>query len=232
MGMLSIRQAILVRPEPLIDPVSKLIVLYSAKSACTNVMAWFWHRIGLGKEADARGNPRHYRLKYFNSDRYRSALDDDLTTYVVVRVIRDPIERAASSFRHAVKSGYADEDLQRVLGRTVRGGFSFTEFVDYLERIDLDDTNIHQAKQWHPIEGLLAVRHLINITTQHLLTRLNEIEATEGWPVTDFNAVPWIARSERRRKRRVPSSVVLTPETRSRLAKVYADDIARYTLRP
>src|SRR5262249_14181942 len=58
-------------PPPLIDPANKLVVIFSAKSACTNVLVWFFHHLGHAKAVrDYHPSPHQYRTQVY----YRSKL--------------------------------------------------------------------------------------------------------------------------------------------------------------
>jgi hypothetical protein len=193
------------RPRPLIHPAARLVVIFSAKSACTSVVIWFLHHLG---DADAARDhfrwPHRYRGQvYYKSPLYRSAFELDLENFTVVRVVRDPFDRTVSSFRHALKTSLADTHVPRVLGRSdiSRDGLSFAEFLDFLEGSDLTTCNPHFLIQRHPLEDKLPVRHLINISTEDLFTRLNEVEADIGLPRTDFAALAWLHQVDDRRTR-------------------------------
>lgn len=100
-----IRRALTVDPRPLLDPERRLIVVFSPKAACSAVVIWSFNLIGLAAEARAFNNwPHRYRLQvYYGSDRCRRAFRDDLASWRTIRVIRDPAERAAGAFRHALR---------------------------------------------------------------------------------------------------------------------------------
>jgi hypothetical protein len=242
------------QPRPLIHPGAKMIVVMSAKSACTNVVMWFFHHLGhAGAAADYHRWPHRYRGQvYYRSQLYRDARESDLSGYAVVRVMRDPYERAASSYRHALTTGYANREMVALLGRPNWRvtGFSFSEYIDMLDRCDLRTCDIHHRLQRHPIEDALPVRHVINITTQDLYARLHEVEADLGLPRTDFRAIAWFNRPSHREPPRresaadayeerftqdtarngpwPPTAALLTPAARKRLAALYAVDLAAY----
>src|SRR5688572_4072882 len=63
------------RPAPLIDPHNRLVVIFSPKSACTNVVAWFFHHLGHTQAArDFHRSPHRYRFQvYYRSEIYQDA---------------------------------------------------------------------------------------------------------------------------------------------------------------
>lgn len=247
-------------PRPLIHPDARMIVIFSPKSACTSVVIWFLHQLGEAERAQAYHRwPHRYRGDvYYRSDLYRQACNLDLTGFRVVRVVRDPFDRAVSSFRHVQRSGIADTDFKTLLARSdaAEAGVSFREFLDLLERMDLTRSNEHFGIQRHPVEDKLPVTHLINISTEDLFTRLNQVEADLGLPITNFAELHWIhslaerrsrfngriatndayelrlTRSQARRGPWPPYSALLTPPARERIAHLYAADIAAYGQAP
>jgi hypothetical protein len=240
-------------PQPLIDPDRKLIVIYSAKSACTNLLLWFLHHLGhLQAARDFHWWPHRYRDHvYYRSDIYQRGLRSRLREFTVVRVVRDPFQRALSSFRHVVRHKSFDEHIGRVLSQPAEAGLSLSRFLDFLEKIDLADCDPHYALQHHPIEKILPVHHLINVSVENLFARFNEIEAAVGLPKSDLAHAEWVQElSERHQtakhsfsgdaytriltrqdalKRRWPDyDVLLTDEAKARIAKLYATDLKAY----
>ena len=193
-------------PRPLIHPGARMVVIFSAKSACTSVVIWFLHQLGQAAAArDYSHWPHRYRSKvYYRGPVYRSAFDHDLENFAVVRVVRDPFDRTVSSFRHALRTRLADRYIPGVLHRwnVSKDGLSFDEFLDFLEHSDLTTCNTHFRIQRHPLEDELPVRHLINVSTEDLFTRLNEVETDLGLPHTDFAELQWLHQADERRTRR------------------------------
>lgn len=246
-----IRRALKVNPRPLLDPERRLVVVFSPKSACSSVVIWFFNQIGLAAEARAFNNwPHRYRREvYYKSERYRTALHDDISSYRVIRVIRDPAERAASSFRHnlrvrsAVLAGFTGED-------PVQTGVSFRRYLDYLETLDIRRCNTHDRRQLHPVERHLSPDRVINVSAEDLFTALGETERAFGLDATDFTRIPWLSDVEFRRvaASTMPDadaydlpltprhtfeawparSAMLTSEARRRIATIYREDYEAY----
>ena len=233
-----------------------MIVVFSPKSACTSVVIWFFHQLGHSAAArDYSSWPHRYRTEvYYKSTLYRRAYERDLSKFSLVRVVRDPFERAVSSFRHVQKGGLADKEIARALGRTdmSTAGLSFSEFLDFLERCDLKTCDPHFRVQRHPIEDRLPTRHLINASAEDLFSRLNEVEADFNLPITDFSTLEWLQKINRKHRHVEapaapadaynhrfnreaarngswpPYSAFLIPVARERLARLYARDIEAY----
>jgi hypothetical protein len=243
-------------PRPLIYPRKRLIVVFSPKSACTSVVIWFFHHLGHSAAArDYSSWPHRYRTEvYYKSALYRRAYERDLSKFSLVRVVRDPLERAVSSFRHVQKGGLADKEIARALGRNdmSTAGLSFSEFLDFLEHCDLNTCDPHFRVQRHPIEDRLPTRHLINASAEDLFSRLNEVEADLNMPITDFSTLEWLQKINRKHRHNEapvapadaynhrfdreaarngvwpPYSAFLVPLARERLARLYARDIEAY----
>lgn len=240
---------------PLIDPRYRIIVVFSEKSACTNVSIWFFTQLGHATAArDFHYWPHEYRRKvYYHSRLYRDALRSDLSEFKVIRVIRDPYDRAASSFRHAVRFDLLDDDINRKVGRRsmMRDGLSFSEFLSVLEQTDLRSCNPHFSPQRHLMEDTFKVDYLINVSNENLSQRFNQIESELGLSRTDLERDPWVKRLRKHNRpareldgidldtRRLTRDEarngpwprhgdLLTPDARKRIAKLYSRDFESY----
>jgi hypothetical protein len=248
-------------PRPLILPRKRMIVVFSPKSACTSTVIWFFHQLGHAKAArDYASWPHRYRTEvYYKSRLYRKAFERDMSTFSLVRIIRDPFERAVSSFRHVQKGGLADRAMAKILGRRdmAIAGLSFSEFLDFLEGCNLKTCDPHFRIQRHPIEDRLPTRHLINASTENLFSRLKQVEVDFDLPLTDFEQLDWLRRLNPGHSHveatLVPAEDVythrftrddarsgswpgyaafLTPVARERLARLYVTDIQAYGIAP
>jgi hypothetical protein len=247
-------------PRPLIHSRKRMIVVFSPKSACTSTVIWFFNQLGHAKAArDYASWPHRYRTEvYYKSRIYRRSFERDLSKFSLVRIIRDPFERAVSSFRHVQKGGLADEAMAKTLRRRdmATAGLSFSEFLDFLERCNLRTCDPHFRIQRHPIEDHLPTRHLINASTENLFSRLKQVEADFDLPVTDFDKLDWLRKlnpahthvasasppanvythrftREDARSGSWPSyAAFLTPAARERIARLYDTDLKAYGIAP
>jgi hypothetical protein len=173
---------------------ANLAVMWSYKAACTTVIKWVFQQNGLLSEAMAYNSWVHkYRLHHYQkSERYLSRLKRlSSGAFEVVKVVRNPLDRAVSSYIHAYRHGYDDEAIAKVVQRPVarRQRFSFREFVAYLEQSDLLYCNPHHRVQVAPIERhvLFRTRPSKIIKIEHgLNAALGELERGLGLPATDF----------------------------------------------
>jgi hypothetical protein len=146
---------------------------------------WFLAHAGLLGAALAYDPwPHEYRRRIFHGRRdYVEALARlPLAEMPWLRVIRDPCRRAVSSFRHALRHGYEDDKLSGALGRRIdgAGGFSFAEFVDYLETIDVSRCNLHHRQQENEVEALGISTVVLNVDRTDLDAGLRTFERARG----------------------------------------------------
>jgi hypothetical protein len=228
-----------------------IAILWSPKAACTTAVTWAFLHNGLLPEALAFSPWIHrYRLRrYQKTERYLTRLGH-LGRYGrhVVKIARSPFERAVSSYVHAYRHGYEDAALAARLRRPIGPGqrFSFREFVQYLEGIDLMRCNLHHRLQVTPLE-----RHVLFGLKPHQIIRIEdgleaalaEIEHRFGLPPTDFSnpvfrsthhtsRVADNAPAADRRElspRALPATAAFYDEDLTgRVARLYAEDFRRY----
>ena len=181
-------------PLPLLDASRRTVISWSAKSACTHMLIWYLHRLGLLDEARSHHPWVH---RYRGEVLYRSALYQNARDQLVregpsqwnyVKVVRDPVKRCVSSYRHALKHGYEDEKMSRALGREIdhKCGYSYETFLGYLAQIDLHHCDIHHRVQKHSLDTLDFGRTwLINVDEHDLDAALAEIDRIQGCPPLD-----------------------------------------------
>jgi len=228
-----------------------LAVMWSPKAACTTVITWAFQHNGLLKEALAFSPWIHrYRLRdYQKTERYLDRLRHlNAHSRYVVKVVRNPFERAVSSYVHAFRHDYEDTALREMLQRPVdrQQRFSFREFVRLLERSNLNRCNPHHRVQSTPLE-----RHVLFGLTPHrtikiedgLEQALGEIERQFNLPRTDFDDP--VFRSHHHTSRATtaelaadrtdlwepvlpPASAFYDDDLVARVAQLYAEDFRRY----
>lgn len=236
----------------LIHPEHRFAMIFSPKSACSTAVIWFLHTLGLVDEARAHSEwPHDYRIdRLRHADSQRIGRQLPLASLKVLRIVRDPVDRAASSFRHALGTRYARDSIKRQMGiDTETQGMSFEQFIDFLESEDLDHCDAHHRRQKNPLETTHPADFIINASRQDLFAGLNAFEREMGMPKTDFPALTWIHDVQ---SNRVPHSVDMGPDpdrlvltqrqarrgpwpkglvtagARARLEQLYTEDIALY----
>ncbi|MEM9222469.1 MAG: sulfotransferase family 2 domain-containing protein [Pseudomonadota bacterium] len=145
--------------------------MWSQKAGCTTVVNWFFFQVGLLDEARAHSRWIHnYENEVFKKqDRYQRRLQEAMASgdYTVVKVVRDPFRRAASSFlvfadRPSARADHwtqpywsAAEPWLAERGRKASDGISFMEHLDFLtEELakGFDRVNLHLSPQHLPGE--------------------------------------------------------------------------------
>jgi len=245
-------------PVPLLAPDQSLLIVWSAKSACSLTFVWYLGLVGLLDQYRASGmSPHEYRGRhYMTSDAFRRGKGKVLDDYHVVHVIRDPFLRAVSCYRHVLARAVADKRFRAFEGGELdrRQGFSFSRYLDFLETLDLAHTNLHHRLQVHRIERIRGPDRVINISKGRLLPELNRLEIDRGIEPTDFSKLDWALGVEERRRAKTtafaadavpdlpltPAAAVgrapwpnydqfLTAKTRRRIETLYAADFQAFS---
>ncbi len=145
-------------PKILVSNDIDLAIFWSAKSASTFVLKWFFYQLGLLDEVLKYHHfPHKYRQKIFmHSSEYQQAVNAFIKSrgrgYYKVKVVRDPYERAVSSYIHLLVGLKRNHeifymDFPSLKGRT---GLSFEYFVTLLEQLDIQKCNPHWRAQFSP----------------------------------------------------------------------------------
>ena len=244
-------------PRPLLNADKRFMVYWSPKSACTTTYVWFSKISGFEGELAEFGDRIHqHRIKkYYSSDLYRRSKDVSIEEFLKLRIIRDPYSRAVSIYRHALKTRFADEHISSVMGPRFMAnkGFSFQEFLEFLEKIDIWAANVHIKPQFHRLETEFKPTYVINISRMNLFSSLNLFEEQIGLEKTNFEDLNWLHTLEDRRKAKqeplngealdetpfsrhqvarlgqFPSYVqLLTPSAKARIEAIYKADFDAY----
>ncbi|MDH3652142.1 MAG: sulfotransferase family protein [Saprospiraceae bacterium] len=164
----SLMEAAAIEPRPLICSKNRIGLMWSAKSGCTFASKWFFFQIGL-LDAAHYYHPWIHRFReevFYKSLPYQKALSrKDLSDFLLFKVVRSPFSRAVSSYIHAIRFEYENQQISEFLGRPIfkDAGFSFREFVDYLRILDVKNCNIHHRIQVHPLEEYLGALTVVKL---------------------------------------------------------------------
>lgn len=154
---------------PLVDFDKKLGLIWSAKSACSLSVLWFFAVTGHIQAAWALAKwPHKYRGEVFNGLQFAAAEHNSLASADTkwVRVMRDPFKRAVSSYRHFLLFDLERAEADAFFGEPVNErGLSFEEFLAYLETRDINQCDIHLRQQWVTGEECCLQPVMINADT-------------------------------------------------------------------
>lgn len=248
----------LLRTPPLINPDRRIMVYWSPKSACTSVYVWFAALGGFVDEVQSFNAkaPHQHRTKVFNrSAFFQRGIGMDPAELRVVKVLRDPFDRAVSIYRHALKTGFAEGDMGAFSGGrlTAAGGYSFHQFLDLVEALDLGRANIHYRPQLHVHESVRRPDRIINISKEDMFGALNDFAVSCGLAPVDLADFDWLRAIEHGRKAKsqpvegegvdfmsfdqqaalgaapFPTyAQLLTPAARERIRQIYRVDFEAY----
>jgi hypothetical protein len=227
-------------------------LIFSAKSACTTAVLWFFAITDMLVEAIAYDPwPHKFRIeKLQRSDAYKEWVTRNLAALSWIRVIRDPYRRAVSSYRHVLRHDFEDERIFNALGVSIADrGLSFVEFLEYLAGINVAACNPHLMQQWHPIEGHVTVA-VVNADRNNLLRSLNAFvqpseaslrmlegeiariglqhNAVRSGPSGDCSKTAFSCRKAGANDRWPDYGDFLSPRTRAAIENIYAKDFEVY----
>ena len=243
MNNLLLRYQLRLSPKPLISTRARLGLLWSAKAGCTFASKWFFYHAGLLEEARAFDRWIHNYRKHYYSSRiyYRSLIKIGGIRWV--KIVRSPWDRAVSSYFHALLSSYEDQGLNQYLGRLVdrHHGFSFEEFIHYLEQKDLSKANIHHKMQYHPSEAFIPELKVIKLENSMVDIPVLERECgLNPSPLEDLKISghhsrrsadideAWHLKFERRNQVFPLAKAFYTSELRDLVYGIYQSDFTKY----
>jgi len=139
-------------PQPLVDPVNKIILFWMHRCGSTTGQLWFFHMAGWEKRMKGKGaseltpvwHEEHADAYAHLQDYYRDP------TFTKIAVVRDPLERAVSAY--TVVTDTKSGSQWRAASRSIANPddarrLSFNEFLDFLEIEDLANANYHWRLQ-------------------------------------------------------------------------------------
>ena len=143
--------------EALVDRPRRVLLDWSAKAGCTVAIKMYLRYLGLLAEAEHYSNwvrennwVHVYRVRVYYAN-HGLATHRDLTDpgLVKIKVVRNPYDRAVSSYIAAVR--HRLDEIVDLAGKGA-GDLSFRRFLELLESIDLSACNPHYRTQVRPYE--------------------------------------------------------------------------------
>lgn len=248
-------------PRPLVDLRNKLILFWMHRCGSTTGQRWFFEIVGWKDRMSGKGAAElsamwhaEHREAYKNLDElYRDP------SFVKMAVVRHPLIRAVSAFTVITdtKSGAQWRAVANTLeAADPKRRLTFLEFLDFLERQNLETANYHwrlqTAQDWHerslpdvrvaPLETIKT--SLDNICRllgkEPVPVRINSAQSTCRTDISSSEIVNFtrndFARAfgyDKRGVIRFPEySKFLTTETTQRLIRLYERDFASLGYNP
>lgn len=247
---------------PLVDRDFPIAVCWAHKSANTTMLKWFLFQTGLLEQAE-REYPNQMHLFWYAhtsaqpdfADRVFRALAGPVRK-LTVKVIRDPAQRAVSSFLHFVrdpKRGFRDTwnqflDWKRSTDRDAAPTATFVDFLHFIRDTAAAGTlrDPHLQPQWNAAQDPCVMQH---IPLEELGPRLHALEQLCGLRESPLDALsqsphhsppagqrPWPAdaagmpldHTVLRRLGGPPAGVLLDARTLPLISEAFAEDYAAY----
>lgn len=132
----------------LINNNKKIIIDWSAKSACTNIVIMFFKFIDLYEEFEKNNIIEiHFEREKYNKENIISKDHLLYNDYLKIKFVRNPYDRIVSSYIHSMKY-------------LIKKDISFMEFLILLNENKLP-YNIHYFPQFHDLEVKYKIYHEI-----------------------------------------------------------------------
>lgn len=132
--------------------------------------------------------------------------------------VRDPVRRAVSGYRDKMAVARFRSEINEVLGRDPDETIRFDQFLDALEQQEPQDMNPHWRPQ-HLVLMMDAIEYDYIGRLERISEDLDHIRQASGLPKVDIE--------HRNQARTDRPEVDITPERRSRIEKIYAEDYER-----
>jgi len=156
-------------PKPVICLNKRLAVFFCAKSGCTFIVKWFFNQIDqLTAALDFHPFVHRYRWMVYSKSKHfieseKRFIKHEGKDFLKIKVIRNPFERAVSSYIHFLEMlANKHKEINNNFGIGYQKmDYSFAEFLNLLEKIDINSCNIHWRQQFHFIEKRIKFDHII-----------------------------------------------------------------------
>jgi hypothetical protein len=159
---ISVGKQLIHKTPPLYHSSFPIVLFWSPKCGCTSLFKWFLFQIGHLEKA-LKYNPwvHKYRLDVLQADRSQSAYAGTVLNSGkdFMKLIRNPYERAVSSFYATVKNPYF---LGGKKEHIAESGLSFIQFLYLLKEIFKEDSPVdgHLSRQVVKGEKALIKRYI------------------------------------------------------------------------
>jgi hypothetical protein len=175
----------------LLDEKRRIIIDWTPKAACTKVVEMFWNEMNITRGIHYPENAfvHNYRPGFYLRCGTISQDMLDSPNYYKFKVVRNPFNRAVSSYLHIMKNALEmlqeEEDKSRK-GRqsenSTMANLSFEDFLSfYIERVQPRSSNVRNSAQIHfrPQSSKDEVQRFKNIKQKAIFNRIVHLEKFE-----------------------------------------------------
>eukprot|EP01031_Cornospumella_fuschlensis_P030283 gene30283-36592_t len=124
------RRAVYDNSGILIDPENKILLDWTPKAACTVAVSLMFHHMGIVYGRDYHHFPHNLRLSFYEQCGLATLAMLADPTWLRVKVVRNPFDRAISSYFHSLR--YADAIPAIKMYIPNYNNVSFADFIDIL----------------------------------------------------------------------------------------------------
>jgi hypothetical protein len=231
----------LLKPFPLIDKKNNIIMDWSAKAGCTTAVKMFFKHLGILEKALEYDPWIHeYRIKIFSLENPVGIKDLENKSYYKFKVVRNPFARTVSSYIHAMKYTYEKNKIMSILKKK-SNNISFSEFVKYLENIDITNCNIHHRQQKRSVENYYKFNSICKIENIKNNIKLINNQLGTTFDINDILSSRHHIRTNNKIKynvsckkwsiirNNIPNYIYFyNPQLIERVKKIYIEDIKEY----
>lgn len=174
---------------PLYNKEKKLMLSLSGKSGSVYAIKWFFFHSPFWHEAKNYPKWIHkYRQEVFHESKKNHAARLDFwqnpSSYTKIKLVRNPYSRAVSSYAHVLRYPKTlEKDIKAPLDKE---GLSFTEFISWIETINIKTCNLHYSTQVHCFERLAEWNYDYLIKLESSGEGFAKLEKDFGLPSSPF----------------------------------------------
>lgn len=122
-------------------------LLWNAKSVSAVITSWFFYHLGKYNEIEEKKLFSHsFRTSFEKETNLRNVISlNTILKSNIVCAVKNPYDRVVSMYKHTITFDFANKEISKILKRNIdsENKFSFNEFIYFLERIDINNVNVH-----------------------------------------------------------------------------------------
>ncbi|MCF8233850.1 MAG: sulfotransferase family protein [Bacteroidales bacterium] len=162
---------------------------WSPKAGCTVAVKMFFEHMGLLDKANQYSNHVHDYRQHVFYEHNTVSLDDLLNPdYFSFKIVRNPYARVVSSYLHIMKHIHIPRiprlGILRIKAEIMgqlnlyNADISFSQFIDYLLKIDIINCNNHMAQQYRLYEDGIEWNKICKL--ENIVMDISEVNRLAG----------------------------------------------------